>query len=215
MTPAFTVILPHLRNPGNDRALAVCLDMLMANTHHEFALLMYAVQGGNLCETVNQMVEHAATDICVYHASDTFMAPNWDAPMLDAWDANAFVTGVLVEPGAIAMHPMNLHKDFGRKPDTFQRAKFEAWAVSEAPMLSGEGWPCPYMFSRSQWLAFGGLQSEGLQPDDHGFVSADTELWERWKAAGNRITRVRSYAYHLQRYSAVDEQEHQKRELQA
>lgn len=32
MTAAFTVILPHKRNPGNDAALSICMDMLKANT---------------------------------------------------------------------------------------------------------------------------------------------------------------------------------------
>lgn len=41
-TPAFTVILPHKRNPGNDAALRICIDMLMANTRADFILMMDA-----------------------------------------------------------------------------------------------------------------------------------------------------------------------------
>lgn len=212
---AFTVILPHLRNPGNDAALRICLDMLLANTVNDFHLSMDAVHGGNLYATINRLVKHAPTDCCLYLASDTFLAPNWDVPMLEAYDEQTFVTGVLVEPGAIGMHHLNLHKDFGRKPETFRRAEFEAWAgSSEAHFPDGEGWYCPFLFSRTGFLAYGGYES-GLMPDHHGFTGADEALFERWKAAGNRVVRARSYAFHLQRYSQIDEQEHEKRGMQS
>lgn len=212
---AFTVILPHKRNPGNDRALAVCLECLFANTVNDFTLLIDAAEDQPLYPRVNRMVKQAKTECCVYLASDTFLAPNWDTPMLEAWNENTFVTGVLVEPGAIAMHHLNLHKDFGRTPETFRRDQFEAWVASEAPVPSGRGWPCPYMLSKRGFLAHGGLQDAGLTPDQHGFTDADTRLWDAWEAAGNQIIRVRSFAYHLQRWSALDEQEHEKRQLQS
>lgn len=215
MTPAFTVILPHKRNPGNDRALAICLDCLYTNTRSDFILISDAAYNEPLYERVNRMVEQANTAYCVYLASDTFLAPDWDLPMLEAASWQTFVTGVLVEPGAIAMHSLNVHKDFGRTPETFRRAQFEAWVASEAPMVEGEGWPCPYLFPRDGWLEHGGLQESGLAPDHHGFTEADNELWTRWKADGNQIVRVRSFAYHLQRYSAEDEQMHEKRGMQS
>ena len=211
---AFSVILPHLRNMGNDAALRICLDMLLANTRSDFTLLMDAVKGGNLYATINRLVEHAPTDCCLYLASDTFLAPNWDVPMLEAYDENTFVTGVLVEPGAIGMHHLNYHKDFGRKPETFRRDAFEAWATDNPHFPNGEGWLCPYLFSRKGFLAFGGYES-GLSGDHHGFTGADEALFERWKAAGNRVVRARSYAYHLQRFSQLDEQQHEKREIQS
>lgn len=211
MTAAFTVILPHLRNPGNDAAIAICLSCLMDNTVNDFALLMEAVKGGDLYATINRLVEHAPTECCVYWASDTFAAPGWDVPMLSAYDEHAFVNGVLVEPGAIGVHPESIPKDFGRKPETFRRADFEQY-VPDAPLPNGEGWFCPYMFPRSGWLAHGGLE-RGLPGDQHGFTGADEELFERWKASGNRVVRVRSYAYHLQRFSQVDEQIDAKRKL--
>lgn len=211
MTPVFTIILPHRRNPGNDDALAICHDCLARNTRNDYVLIIDVAVDSPLYPRVNRMIEHAYTDCCVYLASDTFVAPGWDVPMLAAWNETTFVTGVLVEPGAIAMHPMNKHLDFGRKPETFRRAEFEAWACSDdAPLLGGEGWPCPYMFSRQGFLDMGGYETD-LKPDEMGFSGADSALWERWKAAGNTIQRVRSFAYHLQRYSDLGEQEHEKR----
>lgn len=214
MSAAFTIILPHLRNPGNDAALMICLDMLIANTEHDFDLRLLAVRGGSLFETVNRMVEEADTDCCVYWSSDMFPAARWDTPMLALWDADTIVTNVLVEPGAIGMHPDNVHKDFGRKPDTFRRAEFEAWAANDAPVPNNFGWYAPFMISRASFLAFGAFQTD-LAPDVDGFTGADMLFFEQWQTAGKRIQRARSYTYHLQRYSQEHEQRHEKRDVQS
>lgn len=211
----FTIILPHRRNPGNDAALRIALDCLVTNTVNDFVLLMDAAYDQPLYPRVNAMVAAATTECCVYLASDVFLAPGWDAPMLALYDEHTFVTGILVEPGAIGVFSGNVTRDFGRKPDTFRRAEFEDWVTSiEAPTPGGEGWPCPYMFPRSGYLAHGGLEV-GLQGDPHGFTPADTRLFERWCTAGNVVRRTRSYAYHLQRWSEPDEQAHEKREMQS
>lgn len=210
MTPAFTVILPHLNNPGNNDALSICLDCLTRNTVNEFALILDTDTSQSLYATVNRMVKQTYTDCCVYLASDTFVAPGWDAPMLEAWNRTTIVTGVLVEPGAIGIHANNVYKEFGRKPETFRRADFEKWAELVAPFADNEGWPCPYMVSKEQFLLMGGFRTD-LQGDMHGFTPADMVFWNDWKASGRKIQRVRSYAYHLQRYSQEDEQMHEKR----
>jgi hypothetical protein len=209
MTAAFTIILPHKRNPGNDAALAVALDCLMANTRSDFALMIDAAADSPLVPRINCMVEHAPTECCVYWASDTFAAPGWDTAMLELFAPDTFVNGVLVEPGAIGVYAENFQKDFGRRPDTFRRAEFDAWC-EKAEVPAGEGWYCPYMFPRSGWLAHGGLMPS-TNTDHHGFTGADMDLFGRWKASGNRVVRARSYAYHLQRYSDVAEQQHEKR----
>lgn len=210
---AFTIILPHRRNPGNDAALRIALDTLFTNTVNDFILLMDAAYAKPLYPRVNAMVEQATTECCVYWSSDMFAAPGWDVPMLDLWNADTFVTNVLVEPGAIGMHPDNHEKDFGRKPETFRRDAFEAWAASEdAPVPNHFGWYAPYMFPRQPWLDMGGLPV-GLPGDHQGFTPADQLLFERWLASGRSIKRARSYTYHLQRYSEIDEQTHEKREI--
>lgn len=212
---AFTVILPHRRNPGNDAALRTCLDCLYTNTVNDFTLISDAAFDQPLYERVNSMVRQATTEACVYLASDTFLAPGWDAPMLELFNADTFVTGVLVEPGAIGMHPDNVHRDFGRKPDTFRRAEFEAWTQSsEAVVPDNWGWYCPVMYPRDGYFAFGGLELD-LPGDHHGFAPADVALFDRWLAGGKQIKRARSFAYHLQRYSQIDEQMHEKREMQS
>ncbi len=210
MTSAFTLILPHLRNPGNDACLKICLDCLMANTVNDFDLLMCATQGGNLYATVNRMIASISTEYFVYWSTDMFAAPGWDAPMLELAAPDTIVTNILVEPGAIGMHEDNVHKDFGRKPETFDRAGFEVWATNDAPVPSGWGWYCPYMMHTRSFLDAGGFLTD-LPGDHHGFSPADVVFFEQWKRRGNHIHRAISYTYHLQRYSQVDEQEHEKR----
>lgn len=208
MTAAFTVILPHRRNPENDAALSVALSCLFTNTVNDFRLLMDVAQNQPLYPRINRMVEQADTDCIVYLCSDQFVTPGWDVPMLDIWTQNpdTFVTGIVVEPGVIGINPENVGKDFGRKPNTFRRAEFEQYAADpNAPIPSGIGFPAPWMCSRSRFLALGGMRTEGLPADHQGFTSADLEFLDRWTAAGYQTTRARSYVYHLQRMSEPDE----------
>jgi hypothetical protein len=209
---SYTVCLPHKRNPGNDKALAIALSCLMDNSTYDFKLIVDAACDMPLYPRVNAMVEQATTDCCVYLASDMFVAPGWDAPMLGAWNQLTFVTGIVVEPGAISMSGQNLHKDFGRRPDTFRRAEFEQWATSEAPMLEGPGWYCPYMFNRQRFLELGGLIPFDFEDPQH-FTNADELLFKRHVETGGTIKRVKSFAYHLQRWSEPEEQNHPKRDM--
>lgn len=207
MTPAFTVILPHKRNPGNDAALRICLDMLMANTTNDFVLSMDAADDAPLYPRINRLVEEARTQYCVITSSDIFMAPDWDLPMMAAINYERFVTGVVVEPGAIGVHAQNMLGNFGMTPATFRRADFEAWTRS-APMRDGDGWVVPLMFPRDLWLSLGGLD---LTMREFPYSAPDQKLLDDWKAQGGTIKRVRSYAYHLQRWSDEGEQTHGKR----
>lgn len=205
--PAFTVLLPHKRNPGNDAALKICLDMLMANTAWDFELRLNAAEDAPLYPRINRMVEEVRTPYCVITCSDIFMAPDWDVPMMAAINYQTFVTNVVVEPGAIGVHAQNMLGNFGMTPATFRRADFEAWTRS-APMIGGDGWVVPLMFPVDAWKAMGGLD---LTMPEFPKSAPDQKLLDNWKAKGGAIKRVRSYAYHLQRWSDEDEQTHSKR----
>jgi len=213
MTAALTIILPHKRNKGNDAALRIALDCLYANTVNDFILISDAAYDQPLYPRVNAMVEQATTEMICYTTSDTFVAPGWDVPMCDAFAPDVFLTGVVVEPGAIVPHWENVHKDFGRKPETFDRAAFEAWCASGGIVPNGIGFPAPFVFPRAGFLAHGGLDETGLTCDHDGFTCADLALFDRWTAAGNRVRRVRSFFFHLQRWSEEREQMDAKREL--
>lgn len=211
MKPAFTILLPHKLNPRNNDALTICIDCLSRNTRNPFALLMSAHEDQPLYATMNRLVEEAPTDTCVFMHSDMFAAPSWDIGMLDVYDDNTFVTGLLVEPGAIGVWHGNTTKDFGRKPDTFRRAEFEAWVESyDGPQASGAGWFAPYMFSRRRWLELGGHDLSS--PDGVVWTALDIALFDKFKATGGQVIQARSIVYHLQRWSEPSEQEAEKRQ---
>lgn len=207
---AFTLILPHKRNPGNDMALKICIECLMANTVSDFILSIDAAYDQPLYPRVNAMIAAAQTDACIYWSSDLFAAPGWDAPILALYAPDAFVTSVIVEPGAIGVYSENITHDFGRKPETFDRAAFEAFCPG-AEIPQGQGWFAPVLYPRTGFLRMGGLRTD--LTGDNGFTGADMWLFDQWKAAGNRIVRARSFAYHLQRWSDPVEQTDPKREL--
>lgn len=204
----FSVLLPHLRNPGNDRALQVALRMLEENTDSDYILCLDTTKSDPLIPRMNKLVEQSPTEICVFTSSDIFLAPHWDTLMMDAYALDTIVTGVVVEPGVMGVHEMNYGYNFGVTPETFKRDRFERFAEKEVPTLAGDGWVVPYMFHRDRWLALGGLS------DDQGdllVTPADERYFQQWKVAGNKIVRTKSCAYHLQRWSDIGEQEAGKR----
>lgn len=201
----FTIVLPHKRNPGNDRALQIALDCLFTNTREDFQLLMDAAVDEPLYPRITRLIDMARTEVIVYTCSDIFHAPGWDIPMLNLINNTTFVTGVLVEPGAMAPHEDNVHRDFGRRPETFRRAEFEEWATTTDQVPSGIGFPAPYAFSRSRFFKLGGFEMN-LAPDHQGFTGADMVLFDRNVQRGGSNVRAKSYFYHLQRYSELSEQ---------
>ncbi len=211
MTPPMTIILPHKNNPGNNAALKICIEMLMANTRTEFNLLMSAAANQPLFPAIDRLFRQCQTDVMVYWNSDLFAAPGWDLPMLEMFNYDTIVVPVVTEPGAISIWPLNVLWDFGRKPDTFRRGDFEAWATSgSAPVPNGEGWYAPYMVHRQRYLDIGGidLDDADIMPRD-GFNTRplDVDFFEKHKAQGGVVRRAVSYVYHLQRFSDPLEQE--------
>ena len=201
--PEFTIILPHKRNLGNDAAMRICLDMLFANTRHDFHLLIDAAEDKPLYERIHKLALQATTECVVYTASDTFHAPGWDVPMLEAFAPDRLVFGVVVEPGMIGVHEGNIYGEFGRRPEQFDRAAFEEWAASAYPNVpAGYGFPAPMCFGRELYLQF---DSDTIDKPD--FYLRDDQIIQHMLDA-NAVTRVRvpSYFYHLQRWSDHVEQ---------
>lgn len=206
-----TIILPHKRNPLNNDALQVCVDMLVRNTVNDFELLISAAVNRPLFPAIDRLFRQAQTDCLVFWNSDMFAAPGWDVAMLALFDYGAIVTNILVEPGAISMDGNNHHHDFGRRVETFRRAEFEAWSQSpEAPGTgNNEGWYAPYMISQKRYLDIGGFDFDpaDVRAED-GFNNRplDIDLFLKHKAQGGVVRRAKCYTYHLQRWSDPAEQ---------
>lgn len=205
---AYTVILPHKRNPGNNRALKVALDCLETNARYDHHLIIDAAEDKPLYERVNKMVEQATTKIVIYTASDMFPNKNWDDEMLKVYVDNAIVVPIIVEPGVIGIHSANIEHDFGRTPERFKRKEFENWCET-APIPNGY-WFAPFLINRNRFLDLGGLQTN-LQGDHQGFSPADVVLFEKHLANDGYIAKAHCYIYHLQRWSQIEEQNKENR----
>lgn len=199
--PELTILLPHLRGPANDRALRIALDCLLTNTQVNFELIVNT-SVGDVYEICNQMAARAAADWIVFTASDVFMAPGWDMPMLESAQVNRIVTGVIVECGAIGVNVLNHHRNFGMTPESFDREAFETWCRVSPETPSGYGWYFPSLHHREAFLDFGGFDlSRGPFPEP-----LDSYYWTKWRKAGREVHRVPSFCYHLQNYSNEAEQ---------
>lgn len=208
--PAFSILLPHKRNPGNDAALSICMEMLNANTvSPDFELLLSCAVDRPLFPAIDRLFRQAETEYLVFWNSDMFPAPGWDKAMLEAAAYDTIVNPILVEPAVMGIYPDNVEWDFGRRPETFRRRDFEEWTQQETcPVPGGEGFFAPYLIARQRYLDMGGFDLSG---DLTGFVPRDIDFYAKHKARGGKVVRTRAYVYHLQRYSDIHEQQKENR----
>lgn len=201
--PLISICLPHLRQRENDKALRIALSCLMDNTGVDFELLLESVaERRDIYGVVNAMAAKALADYVVFMNSDHFVAPGWAEPFLTVASPSVMLSGVLVECGGIGVHHMNHHADFGQTPDSFDRRSFEAFAMRGEAWRDGYSWFWPVMLHRQTFLDMGGFDTS-----NGGFPAPlDFQFGERWQASGRTFARVKSYQYHLQNWSNIDEQ---------
>lgn len=145
MTPAISIIIPHLRERENDRALRVALDCIIDNTDIDYELIVEAVaERRDIYPVINNMASRARGEWLVFANSDTFLAPGWASAFYNARDTRKIIGGVIVECGAIPVNDRNYERNFGRTPETFDRAGFETFVASGDVWRDGEIWyfPC-------------------------------------------------------------------------
>lgn len=202
MTPAISIIIPHLRNVDNDKALKVALDCILDNTDLDYELIVEAVATRrDIYPVLNNMAHRARAEWLVFANSDTFMAPGWASTMYEARDVNKIIGGVIVECGAIPVNDRNYERNLGRTPETFDRAGFESLVANADVWRDGEIWYFPCLLNKRAFNHAGGFDTSlGKFPDD----PIDLYFWDKWKASGRTVERVKSYSYHLQNYSSDD-----------
>ena len=196
-----SILIAHKHDPVNDEALKIALDTIVANTVHDYELLVDATTPTNVYGAYNKLAERATTPYIAFTNSDVFLAPGWDVPMMEAANPWTIVTGVIVECGAIPVAAANVEKNFGMTPQAFRRQEFEQWVAEKQPFPEGRGWYFPSLHDRIAFLVMGGFDvSQGEFPR----VAIDKFYWENWRASHHFVSHVRSYSYHLQCYSDVD-----------
>lgn len=202
--PLVSILLPHLRNPSNDAALRVCLDCLVANTGLNYELIVESVEERrDIYSVLNQMAERANSEWLVFWNTDCFAAPGWLEPLYNLRDIHTIVSPVMVECGAIPVNDRNLERNFGRTPETFRRAEFEAWAQAGGDWKPDwqeleESWYFPSLISRYSFNFLRGFDTHlGSFPTE----PVDIYFWDKWRASGRKFRRVRSFIFHLQAYN--------------
>lgn len=203
---AISVLIPHKRDPENDKALEIALSMYAANTAGPIELIVDDTTPADPYVLLNAMAERAAGEYLFFGNSDLFPGPGWDAALLAkaaACGPDTMVNATLVEPGAIGVHIQNITRNFGMRPDTFDRAAFEAFAASNPELPAGDGFYFYALIERRAFLDFGSFDlTRGLFPEP-----LDIYFSERWAAAGRRFARANALFYHLQNFSNPLEQE--------
>lgn len=203
MTMPLSILIPHKKTPENDKALAVALTCIADNTRNDYQLLVDSETPADPYVVINRLAEMAQGEYLFLSNSDIFVSPGWDIDLLARAAPNKIVNVTLVEPGAIGVFDGNFTRDFGMRPDTFQRAEFEAWASApDGEYPSGSGFVYYALLHRGTFLDRGGFDTmRGKFPDP-----LDSWYWKEWKEVGGVIERSTSLVYHLQSWSNEAEQ---------
>lgn len=201
--PELSILIPHKHEPENDKALAIALACLAANTRADYEILVDSTTPADPYVVLNRLAASAHGDYLFFSNSDIFVSPNWDVDLLVKAAPEVMVTATLVEPGAIGIYPGNMQRQFGMTPDTFRRADWEEWAVNpDGALPDGMGFYYYALIHRETFLTRGGFDTTiGTFP-----TPLDIYFWDKWLADGLSIVRAASLVYHLQNYSNKAEQ---------
>lgn len=201
---SFSILIPHKADHENNKALAIALSCIAANTRNHYELLVDTQTPADPYVVLNDMAQRARGEYLALLNSDTFVAPNWDVDLLAKADPKRIVNATLVEPGAIGVFDGNFTRRFGMRPETFDRAAFEAFAAApDGDYPSGNGFVYYGLIHRETFLYRGGFNTSlGKFPDK----PLDSYFWQAWLDDGLEIVRANGLIYHLQGYSQESEQ---------
>ena len=208
MTPAISIIIPHLREPANDKALKIAIDCIIDNTDIDYELMVEAVAARrDIYPVLNNMTHRARAEWIVYSNSDVFFAPGWASAFYNARDEQSITTGIIAECGVIGVAADNYELHYGVTPETYDRAGFEAWVAENGARIYGDkahqhrGWIFPCLLNKRAFNHFGGFKTDyGEWPDD----PVDMFTWDEWAKVGKGFKRCNSWSYHLQNFTSTE-----------
>lgn len=201
MAPVLSIIIPHKITKLNNEAMALNVQMLNDNTSLPFELIVDTECPKDPYQIWNETARTARGDFLVFSNSDVLMAPGWDILMWKYCEVNSIVTGYLVEAGNIGVASVNIPKNFGRAPKSFDRFSFEEFAHNHrVPDVKEErGWYMPCCVRKDWFLSTGGFPTDLPFPNPNDII-----FWERCiSELSTKLIRVNSFAYHFQNLSSV------------
>lgn len=194
-SPSLSILIPHYSTPSCDAALNLCIQMFRENTSCKNYELIVVHGFSDPYVFWNEYADHAQSNNLVFFNNDMLPAPGWDEFMLKHVTDNTLVMGYLIEPGVISPAPQNIHRDFGRTPNSFRRREFEEFCrAHEVPEVTQEmGWYMPVMLTLPFFAKMGKYPT--IPPFPH---PNDIAFWNHCESRGAELRRVRSFAYHFQ-----------------
>lgn len=198
--PSLSIILPHYNTPSATRALNVCLRTLTENTPMDYELILTAHKRREFF-AYNSAAARAAGEWVVFSCTDMFFAPNWWRWIDGSLDPNTALLLSVVEPAADGpVAEQAIEAEFGRTPETFNRAGFEAFAASTPLAKPVWGWGFPLIVNRQRFLDVGGFPLERVNAN-----FADIEFLQAWEREGFQQRRIPHYVYHLCKWTLTGE----------
>lgn len=189
--PDISILIPHYQSETGNRAFAATLPHLIRHTTLDYELMVTAHREREFIAW-NEMAYRAKADWLVMMVTDVFVAPGWDTALWAARERDTLTTMTLVESGYMLTADFALAQDFGRTPETFDAAGFEAYAATQPAPPDKPCWNFPWLIHKDTFLRMGSFRLDRLE-------SQMTELYyfNDWQAAGRTVQRVPSYGYHL------------------
>lgn len=198
MSIDLSIIVPSLHVERGQRTLSRFLPILAENTRCPYELLLSSHQDEGGTTAINQLAHVARADYLIILCDDQYVAPGWDVAFWEARDPATLLVGVLVESGDRPVATHNLEKNFGRTPEDFDRAAFEAMAADlQTADLTEPAWGFPWCVQREAFLRRGGIPI--YQGDIHS--RGDFYFWRDWLDDGLSYQRVPAIVYHLQAWT--------------
>lgn len=199
-----TIIIPHKRTHMNDLALELNLSRLLKYTKVQYELIIDTETPKDPYQLYNSAARRARSDTLVFTNSDVIMGPEWDMLVDPSPQPNTIVTGYLIEPGNIGVAEVNIPKNFGKSPLSFDATAFEDYVKSQLhhvehgnTIKEERGWYMPCAMNREWFLRVGRFPTELGFPNPN-----DAIFWDKCTAEySTRLLRVPSYAYHFQNLS--------------
>lgn len=194
-----SIIIPHKSTRDNDKALSMAIASIVREDANIEVLIDTTVPKDPYI-VCNEFAKTAKGDLLVFSNSDVIFAPGWVMPFTLHTVPNTIVVGYLVESGIIGVASENIHRDFGKTVDAFDKQAFDFWASSrfDPPVKEERGWYFPCCVDKEWFLSTGGFDTSIPFPHP-----SDIDYWNRCRDTfGTKFLRVNSYAYHFQRLSS-------------